>query len=183
LAAYRNETFTLPGQGEPERLRGQMTSAVMFNALGVNPIVGRTFTSDEDRRGAAPVVVLTSSFWKTRFGGDPTVIGRAITLTDTLYTIIGVVPADDVMFHRVSVIVPIGQWSEPIFWDRSVGMGMRVVGRLKQGVSPQQSQSELDAIAAGLAREYPKDNKNHGIYSVSLHDDLVGDVRRPLLVL
>lgn len=183
LAAYRNDTFNLTGQGEPERLRGRMASAVMFNALGVKPILGRTFTTDEDRRGAAPVAVLTSNFWKTRFGGDPGVIGRAVTLNDTLYTITGVVPADDVIFQRISVIVPIGQWSEPLFWDRSVGMGMRVVGRLKQGVSPQQAQSELDSIAAGLAREYPKDNKDHGIYSVSLRDDLVGDVRKPLLIL
>src|SRR5204863_8892983 len=109
LGAYRNETFNLTGQGEPERLRGQMASAVMFNALGVNPILGRTFTIDEDRRGAAPVVVLTSTLWKTRFGGDRGIIGRGITLNDTLYTVVGVVPADDVMFQRVSVIVPIGQ--------------------------------------------------------------------------
>jgi predicted permease len=183
MAAYRNETFNLTGQGEPERLRGLMVSAVMFNALGVKPILGRTFTSEEDRRGAAPVVVLTSSLWKTRFGGDPNVIGRGMTLTDKLYTIIGVVPDDDVVFKRVSVMVPIGQWAEPIFWDRSAGMGMRVVGRLKQGVSPQQAQSELDSIAAGLAREYPKDNKDHGISSISLRDDLVGDVRTPLLIL
>src|SRR5262249_9619447 len=183
LAAYRNETFNLTGQGEPERLRGLMASAIMFNVLHVNPILGRTFTTDEDRRGAAPVAVLTSTLWKTRFGGDPGIIGRGITLNDALYTVVGVVPADDVIFHRVSVIIPIGQWAEPIFWDRSVGMGMRVVGRLKQGISPQQAQSELDAIAAGLAREYPKDNKDHGIYSISLHDDLVGDVRKPLLIL
>jgi predicted permease len=183
MAAYRNETFNLTGQGEPERLRGLMVSAVMFNALGVKPILGHTFTSEEDRRGAAPVVVLTSSLWKTRFGGDPNVIGRGMTLTDKLYTIIGVVPDDDVVFKRVSVMVPIGQWAEPIFWDRSAGMGMRVVGRLKQGVSPQQAQSELDSIAAGLAREYPKDNKDHGISSISLRDDLVGDVRTPLLIL
>jgi predicted permease len=183
MAAYRNDTFNLTGQGEPERLRGYMASAVIFNALGFKPFLGRTFTSDEDRRGAAPVVVLTSTFWKTRFGGDPGVIGRGITLNDRLYTVIGVVPDDDVIFRRVSVIVPIGQWTEPIFWDRSAGMGMRVVGRLKQGVSPQQAQSELDAIAAGLAREYPKDNKDHGIYSVSLRDDVIGDVRKPLLIL
>ncbi|HEX7960031.1 MAG TPA: ABC transporter permease [Terriglobales bacterium] len=183
LAAYRNETFNLTGQGEPERLRGQMASAVIFNVLRVTPILGRTFTTDEDRRGAAPVVVLTSSFWKTRFGGDPAVIGRGINLTDKLYTVVGVVPDDDVVFRRVSVIVPIGQWTEPIFWDRSVAMGMRVVGRLKQGASPQQAQSELDSVASGLAREYPKDNKDHGIYSVSLRNDLVGDVRKPLLIL
>jgi len=160
-----------------------MASATIFSALGVRPVIGRPFTVDEDRRGAAPVAVLTSNFWQTRFGGDPGVIGRTVTMNEKLYTIVGVVPSDDVIFERYSVIVPIGQWAEPLFWDRSVGMGMRVVGRLKAGVTLAQARSELDSIAAALAQEFPKDNKDHGIYAVSLHDDLVGDVRTPLLVL
>ena len=183
MAAYRTDSFNLTGQATPERLRGEMASAAMFPALGVRPIIGRTFTEAEDRRGAAPVCVLTASLWKTRFGGSPDVLGRSITLNDHLYTMIGVVPNDDVVFHRVSVIVPIGQWTEPLFQERSAGMGMRVVGRLKPGVTPQQAQAELDAVAAGLAREYPKDDKDQGIYAIGLRDDLVGDVRTPLLVL
>ena len=183
MAAYRTDSFNLTGQATPERLRGEMASAAMFPALGVRPIIGRTFTEEEDRRGAAPVCVLTASLWKTRFGGNPDVLGRSITLNDRLYTVIGVVPDDDVVFHRVSVLVPIGQWTEPLFWDRSAGMGMRVVGRLKPGVTLPQAQAELDAVAAGLAREYPKDDKDQGIYAIGLRDDLVGDVRTPLLVL
>jgi putative ABC transport system permease protein len=183
MAAYRNETFNLTGQANPERLRGKMASSTLFSVLGVQPIVGRTFTADEDRRGAAPVVDLTDSFWKSRFSGDPGVVGRTITLNEKLYTIIGVVPSDDVMLQRTSVLVPIGQWTEPLFLDRSVGMGMRVLGRLKPGVELQQAKSETDSIAAALAQEYPKDNKDRGIYSVPLHDYLVGDVRTPLLVL
>lgn len=183
MAAYRLENFNLTGQANPERLRGQMASAAMFPVLSVNPVIGRTFTTDEDRRGGAPVALLTTNFWKRRFGGDPAVVGRTLTLNERLFTIIGVVPGDDVVFERVSVIIPIGQWTEPLFWDRGVGMGMRVVGRLRPGVSAQQAQSELDGIARALAREYPKENKDHGINAVSLRDDLVGDVRTPLLVL
>src|SRR5579872_6073211 len=67
MAAYRTENFNLTGDALPERLRGQMTSAAMFGTLGVQPILGRTFGADEDRRGGAPVVVLTSSFWQARF--------------------------------------------------------------------------------------------------------------------
>jgi putative ABC transport system permease protein len=145
--------------------------------------VGRTFGADEDRRGGAPSVVLTSNFWRTRFGGDPHVIGRAITLSGDLYTIVGVVPSDDVLWQRASVIVPIGRWSEPLFWNRGVGMGMRVVGRLTAGTTLRQAQSELDGIAAALAREYPTENKDRGIYAVSLAGNLTGDVRTPLLVL
>jgi putative ABC transport system permease protein len=183
MAAYRTDNFNLTGQANPERLKGAMVSATMFPVLGVRPIAGRTFTGEEDRRGAAPVAVVTSALWKTRFGGDPGVLGSRITLNDRAYTVIGVVPGDNVVFPRISVFVPIGQWTEPLFWDRGVGMGMRVVGRLKPGVTPRQAQSELDGIATGLAREYPKENKDQGIFSISLGEDLVGDVRTPLLVL
>jgi predicted permease len=183
MAAYRLDNFNLTGQANPERLRGAMASASVFAALGIRPVIGRTFTVEEDRLGAAPVAVLTSTVWKTRFGSDPAVLGSRIRLNDVAYTVTGVVPADDVVFRRVSVIVPIGQWSEPLFRQRGVAMGMRVVGRLRAGVTPGQAQSELDAVAAGLAREYPKENKDHGIFSLSLHEDLVGNVRTPLLVL
>ncbi|HEY7284979.1 MAG TPA: ABC transporter permease, partial [Vicinamibacterales bacterium] len=183
MAAYRGDSFTLTGQASPERLRGQMASSTIFAVLGVKPIIGRTFADAEDQRGAAPVAVLTSDFWKTRFGGDPNVVGRSLTLNERLYTIIGVVPSDDVVWRRVSILIPIGQWTEPLFWNRSTGMGMRVVGRLNAGVAPQQAQSELDAVATALAREYPVENKDRGIYSVSLRDDLTGDVRTPLLML
>jgi predicted permease len=183
MAAYRTDNFNLTGQANPERLAGAMASARILSVLGVRPIVGRTFTDEEDRRGASPVAVVTSTLWKTRFAGDPAVVGSRIMLNGLAYTVIGVVPADDMVFRRVSVIVPIGQWSEPLFWQRGVSMGMRVVGRLKPGVTPRQAQSELEAVAAALAREYPKENKDQGIFSLSLREDLVGDVRTPLLVL
>ena len=155
MAAYRTENFNLTGQANPERLRGEMASATLFDVLGVHSIVGRTFTDAEDQRGGAPVAVLTSSLWRSRFGGSPAALGASITLNGRLYIVIGVVPGDDVVFRRVSMIVPIGQWEEPLFWDRGVSMGLRVIGRLKPGVSPQQAQAELDGIAAGLAREFP----------------------------
>jgi putative ABC transport system permease protein len=169
MAAYRGDTFTLTGESTPERLRGQMASSTIFETLGVKPIVGRTFSADEDRRGSAPVVVLTSNFWRTRFGGDPHVVGRAVTLSGKLYTITGVVPSDDVIWQRTAIIVPIGQWSEPLFWNRGVGMGMRVVGRLTAGTTLHQAQSEPDGIAAVLAREYPTENKDRGIWGPRQH--------------
>jgi predicted permease len=183
MAAYRGDTFNLTGEATPERLRGQMASGTIFGVLGIKPIVGRTFGEQEDHRGGAPVVVLTSDFWRTRFGGDPHVVGRTLTLNERLYTILGVVPSDEVMWRRVSIIVPIGQWTEPLFWNRATGMGMRVVGKLKPGTTPRQAQSELDTVAAALASEYPTENKDRSIYSLSLRDDLVGDVRTPLFVL
>ena len=183
MAAYRDENFNLTGMANPERLRGRMTSATIFPVLGVNPVLGRTFTADEDRRGGTPVVILTTSFWKRRFGADPSILGTNLPLNGRLFTVVGVVPSDDLLFDGISMLVPIGQWSEPMFQDRGVGMGMRVVGRLKPGVSPQRAQSELDGIAAVLAREYPKENKEHGIFTISLGEDILGDARKPLLLL
>jgi len=183
LAAFRSDTFHLTGDGNPERLRGHMASSTFFAVMGAQAIAGRVFTADEDRKGAAPVAVLTSDLWRTRFAGDPGVIGRTMILNEHVYTIVGVVASDNVLLDRTSVLVPIGQWSEPLFWDRGVGMGTRVVGRLKPGISTAQAQAELDAVAAALAREYPQDNKDRGIHTLTLHEDLVGDVRKPLLVL
>ncbi|MFI5367193.1 MAG: ABC transporter permease [Candidatus Binatia bacterium] len=183
MAAYRTDNFNVTGQANPERLRGVMASAAIFDVLSMRLIIGRTFTGAEDQRGAAPVVVLTSSLWKSRFGGSPTVLGSSIMLNGRLYTVIGVVPSDDVVFRRVSLIVPIGQWAEPLFWNRGVGMGTRVIGRLKPGVPRQQAQAELDSIADGLAHEFPKEDKDSGIYAPLLGDDLLGDVRPTLMVL
>ena len=105
MAAYRTDNFNLTGQADPERLRGAMASARVFALLGMQPLVGRTFSDEEDRRGAAPVAVITSTLWKTRFGSDPAVVGSRVTLNDRAYTVTGVVSADDVVFRRVSVIV------------------------------------------------------------------------------
>jgi hypothetical protein len=122
LAAFRSDTFHLTGDGNPERLRGQMASSTFFAVMGAQPIAGRVFTADEDRKGAAPVAVLTSDLWRTRFAGDPGVIGRTMILNEHVYTIIGVVASDNVLLDRTAVLVPIGQWSEPLFWDRGLGM-------------------------------------------------------------
>jgi len=183
MAAYRFDNFNLTGQPNPERLQGLMVSATMFPVLRLNPVVGRIFTSDEDRRGGAQVVLLTTSYWKTRFAGSSLVLGRTLILNGRLFTVIGVVPSDDVLFDRISVLVPIGQWSEPLFWDRGVGMGTRAVARVKPGMSAQQAQAELNGIANVLAQEYPKENKDHGIRAVSLREEVVGDARAPLMIL
>ena len=183
MAAYRTDNFILTGQADPERVRGEMASASLFDVLGVRPVIGRTFSNAEDQRGAAPVAVLTSSLWKSRFGGSPHVLGRGVILNGTLFTVIGVVTSDEVVFQRVSLIIPIGQWAEPLFWDRGVSMGLRVVGRLKRGITRPQAQADLDGIAADLAREFPKEDTESGIFAVPLRDDFLGDVRTPLLLL
>jgi len=172
------------GGQKDDRLAGYDAELVApESASGTSPVLGRVYTEGEDQRGAAPVAVLTEAFWKTRFGASRSVIGTSVTLDDRLYTVIGVVPGDDVLLRNVSLLVPIGQWSEPLFWERAISMGTQAIGRLKPDVSPHSAQLELSSIAEGLAREFPKEDKDHGITAVSLTEDLTGNIRRPLLVL
>lgn len=188
LAAYRSDSLNLTGIGEPERLRAEMISATFFSALGVNPVIGRNFTEQEDKIGATPVTLISDSLWRRKFGGAPDVVGKAINLDAKRYTIVGVVPGsfhyEGNNFHRnCEVYVPIGQWDEKIFQDRRVAMGMDAVGRLKPGVSFDQANSEMAAIANHLAELYPDSNKNSGVTLIPLKQDTVGNIRPYLLVL
>jgi hypothetical protein len=96
MAAYRSVGFNLSGNGEPERLHGEMISSGFFEILGVNPLMGRTFTADEDRRGATPTATITEGLWQRKFGGRKDIIGQRMVLDDVGRTIIGVVPSS---FH------------------------------------------------------------------------------------
>jgi predicted permease len=183
LSAFRTDSLNLTGQGQPDRVRVAMVSAPFFDLLGLKPVIGRTFTPDEDRRGGPLVVVLGTPYWKERFGGDPHVLGRTLVMNGLAYTVVGVAPADIALARGVRAFVPIGGWRDELFWDRSVAMGMRAVGRLKPGVTLDAAQAEMTTVARDLAHEYPKENKEKGVALVPLRDDLVGDVRPALLVL
>ncbi len=183
MAAFRTDSFNLTGQGQPERVRLAMVSAAFFRLLGLKPVVGRTFTATEDQRNGDPVVMLTTPYWKERFGGDKRVVGKSLVLNGTPHTVIGVAPAEIALYRNIKAFVPIGAWREEIFQDRAVSMGMNAIGRLAPGVTEQQAQAELSAIARSLAREYPKENKDKGIAIVPVREDLVGDIRKALLVL
>ena len=183
MAAFRNDSFNFTGQGQPERVKLAMVSASFFRILDIKPVIGRSFTVEEDRRGGPPAVMLSTSYWKQRFGADPKVLGRTLILNGNAYTVVGIASNDVAIFRDIKAFLPIGGWEDPVFWNRAVSMGMNAVGRLKPGVSQEQAQSEMTAIARGLAQEYPKDDKDKGIALVPLREDLVGDIRGALLVL
>src|SRR6516162_7388356 len=188
LAAYREEDYNLTGMGEPERVAGEMVSATFFPVLGVKPALGRTFLPEEDQVGARPVVLISDSLWKRKFGSAPDAVGKTLTLNGAGYTIVGVIPAS---FHYSGnnfgsdrdVYVPIGQWNDPTFRDRRTGMGMDAVGRLKPGVTFEQAKADMDAVARHLAEEYPEADKGTGITLVPLKQNMVGDIQPFLLVL
>ena len=181
MSAFRYDSFNLTGQGQPERVKLAMVSAAFFPMLDVKPVLGRSFTADEDRRGGPPAVMLGTSYWKERFGADPKVLGRTLVLNGRAHTVVGVATSDIAVYRDIKAYLPIGGWEDPIFWNRAVSMGMNAIGRLKSGVSQEQAQSEMTAIARGLAQEYPNDDKDKGIALVPLREDLVGDIRGALL--
>jgi putative ABC transport system permease protein len=187
MAAFRPDSLNLTGMGEPERVPVEMISAGFFPLLGIKPVIGRTFNSQEDQVGGAPVALVGDGFWKRKFGQSPDIMGKAITLGGTSYTIIGVIPStfnySAGNFDPSDVYVPIGQWSQPLFRDRRVGMGMNAVGQLKPGVTIEQAGSDMDTLGRRLAEAYPDANKDTGVTIVPLKEAVVGGIQPYLLVL
>ncbi len=187
MAAYRGDEFNLTGSGEPERLRAEMVSADFFPILAVKPVLGRLFSAQDDHAGAAPVVLLSEGLWRRRFGASPQIIGQAISLNGVAYTVVGIIPTDFYFvgsnFRLSAVYVPLGQWTDPTFLDRRVGMGLDAIGRMKDGVTLVQARSDMDGIANQLAKAYPDADKGSGILVVPLKEDMVGDVAPLLYVL
>jgi len=184
MAAYRNQDYNLTGTAEAERLSGYMISADFFSTLGVQPVLGRTFRSDDDQVGAGPVVILGGGLWKRDFGSSPEVVGKTLTLNGVSYTIVGVVPANFTFYGRDrDVYTPIGQWNDPSFRDRRISVSARSIGRLKPGVTVAQAQADMDVVARNLAAAFPVADKQTGIALVSMKEDIVGNVQPFLLVL
>jgi predicted permease len=181
-AVRQNESFNFTGAGEPERLQGRLVSAEFFSTLGVKPLLGRDFLAEEDRAGASPAVILSYGLWQRRFGNDPSLIGKHLTLNNQNFTVVGITPPNFQFGVEADVSVPIGLSAER-FRLRGRDPGTDVVARLKPTVSQQQAETELNMIAARLEQQYPESNKGRRVRVTSLHESFVGDVRQPLLIL
>ena len=188
MAAFRPDDFNLTGAGEAEHIRGEMISADFFSTLGLQPMIGRWFTSQEDQLGGAPVAVISAGLWARKFTARPDIVGRSVELNGTDYTIVGVVPA---RFHLqmqnfpldIGVYIPIGQWNDVTFHDRSSGLGTKAIGRLKPGVTLDQAYADMDSVATQLAEAYPVADRDSGVTLMSLKESIVGDARPFLLLL
>ncbi len=183
LGAFRASDMNLTGAGEPERLHAHMISADLFSTLDVPPILGRNFRPEEDQAGAAPVAIISDGLWKRKFGLSPDVINKTIALNGKAYTIVGVFPGRLPIYSASDIYTPVGQWDDPTFRDRRIGMGMYAIGRLKSGVTPSQARADMQSVAQNLAAAYPDVDKGTGVTTVPLKTDVVGDVRGILLVL
>ena len=178
LAAYQGWNYSLAEPGQPaEQLPSITASADLFAALGVPAMLGRTFTRDEQVPGRDRVAVLSYDCWQQRFSGDPGIIGRQLRLDGEPVTVIGVMPASfayPLYWGRVDLWRPLkllNDWRE----DRGNNW-LNALARLKPGVSLGQAQSEMNAIAARLAREYPANNMGVGLRVVPLHDSALDAV-------
>src|SRR5260370_13711954 len=183
LGAYRTDDYHMVGVGEPQRVHIHMISAEFFPALGLQPLLGRSFRPEEDKAGAGPVAILGDGLWKRKFGLSQYVLGKSIILNGKSYTIVGVAPGLITGLSPSDLYVPIGQWADRSFLDRRISMGTNSIGRLKPGVTIEQARAEMDRIAENLAAAYPEANKGMGISLIPLKTDVVGNVKGILLVL
>jgi predicted permease len=180
LAAYTTGTSDLTGNGEPERLTAGLVSADLFSTLGISPALGRGFTATEDQLNGPPVVILSHRLWQRRFGGDPQLIGRAITLDGQSRTVVGVMPSGFQFPAELDLWLPInldtsGSRKEMVF--------VNVVGRLKPGVTMEAARTDLTTILRGVSRPAPNDNSDVQVRVIKLHERLVGDSQQALLAM
>jgi putative ABC transport system permease protein len=182
VASYQTPSsgFTLTGSGEPERLRGASVSQGTFELLRVAPVLGRTFTAEEDKPKQDAVVVLGNSLWQRRFGGDKQVIGKTIMLNSLQRTVVGVMPPGFKFPDNAELWVPLGL-DTTMFTRTDHGLG--TIARLKDGVSLAQAQAEMNVIARRIEEQNPVSNEGLGVSVSSLHTQLAGDYRKALLIL
>ena len=182
IGAYSDFDINLTNDGEPERLNGEFVTANVFSILGVQPALGRTFLPDEDRLGQHHVVVLSDALWQRRFNRDPSILNRNVTLNGESFTVVGVMPRRFFFpLRETELWVP---WAmEP---EQASGRGdhyLRLVARLRHGTTLERANAEVSAIGQRLAGEYPATNEGLGFVVNSLHQDYVGDLRLPILIL
>ena len=165
LAAYRQTDLNLTGLSEAERVKATLVSASFFPLLGVKPIVGKNFSREEDRIGAAPEVILSGGFWKSKFGGSADILGKVVTLDGKGYTVIGIIPKNfyfccgTTNLFLSDVYVPIGSYEGPGRLSERDFHLIYAIGRLKRGVTLQQARADMDGIARDLAAAYPDSDK------------------------
>ena len=182
MAVARRDNVNLTGTGEPERLLARQITANFLSTLGVTPQLGRSF-SEEEEQTKTPVVLLSDSLWKRRFGSDPTLVGKQVTLYDTRFTVVGILPPAFQFYTPADVFVPLSFMPDRLKNAREEHGGIVAIARLKPGVTKQQAQSEMDGIAAALEQQYPKTNNTVRVRINSIYTDMVGDVQPSLLVL
>jgi putative ABC transport system permease protein len=181
LAVGRRESFNLSGlEGRgPEQVTGFVVAAAFFKVIGLNPQIGRVFTEEEDKSGGERLVVISDGLWQRAFNRDPGVVGRSINMHNQFYTVLGVMPPQMTSPGGVDVWLPLMRRVPP-GWTRARHPSLYGWGRLKPGVSVEQAQQQMKAIAAGLEQRYHSDNAGISVTVKSLLDNQVGPYKKNL---
>jgi putative ABC transport system permease protein len=180
--AYTEDGVTLTNAGDPIRLTVVGVTGHLFATLGVAPQLGRALTTTDNQPGHTDVVVISHTLWQSRFGADPAIIGRAITLDGKQTTVVGVMPAGFTTFSTAELWTPL-EYTENFRVTSRGAWYLDAVARLKPGVTLEQAQAEVATIGKALERQYPKMNEKVGMAVHPLLDAIVGDSRSALLVL
>jgi putative ABC transport system permease protein len=181
MALYSGGGYDITGQGKPETIRAGRVTANFFSVLGVQPIYGRVFLPQEDQPGRNQEIILSYKMWQSRFASDPHAVGRTITLDGTPYVIVGVMGPRMTKPDFAQAWTPLGLTAE----EAAVRGEHHFlsIARLKRGISLSQAQAEMNTISQRLEQTYPADDKGWGASVISMREDLVGDVRTPLLMM
>ena len=192
IVGYNGTNFILSSAGaagaggEAERVSGRQVTSGMFATLGKQPILGRAFTAEEEKAGAAGVALLSEGFWERRFGRDPGVVGRMLVLSGDTFTVIGVMPKSmHSSWRNTEVFTPLLRLEDRIGGENNRGNhpGIYVVGRMKPQITVEQARAEVKTIAAQLAERYPNSNAKQSMTLEPLHEAVVGDMRPALMLL
>jgi putative ABC transport system permease protein len=185
LGAYKSGSFNLTQEGDPLRLEAAFMSSGAFAALSIQPVIGRLFSTEDDRVGAAPVVVLSHALWQSRFGGRTDVLNQTITLDKQPHMVIGVMPVGFAFPTSVDLWASMGALvgtANLHYRERGYHSGFFAVGRLKHGVNLEPARGAMDAVALRLEQQYPE-NRRLGVRLDPLLDNYVSSFRRMLWTL
>ncbi len=176
------DDFTLTGSGSPERVLGAQVTADFFSVLESSPAIGRGFTPSEEVVGQNRVAILSYPLWQQRFGGRPDIVGQPIEMDRVRYTVVGVMPRGFEYPQGARLWTPLAFTTEDLTTQRGAHY-LDVIARLRPGVSLEQAQAAMGAVAERLSGQYPRTNKEWSATAVPMRDALVGDVRPALLIL
>ena len=179
--AHISQGFNLTGEGEPQRVLGSYASAGLFPLLGIHLAAGHYFVEEEDRAGSSPVVILSHHLWQSRFGGDPAVVGRTITLDNQRYRVTGVLPADFRLLRWPDLWMPFGQYGDDL--TEHVHHSFIGVARLKPGVTLAQARDEMARLNQQETIQYPDSHKFFGVLVEPMEDPSAAKLQGILLVL
>ena len=190
IATYREESFNLTGADRPERVPGVIATAAIFPALGVKPMLGRVFQTEDENRGGGRVAVISRNLWERRFAADPNVAGQKLTANGEPLIVIGVMPGEFTFPEQAELWIPPKQVVPEHVLTPNVNMAtnrdshyLAAIARMKPGVTFAEAKTDIDAVAARMAELDPNNNMGRGAKLVSLRENEVGDIRATLLVL